>query len=234
MMTTNLLAVAALLLAGCYNPDLSRVKFTCSAERPVCPDSLQCIQNCCGGPPCGAQSSADGGSQDPPPWDPQAKPSATSGCRSGMGYVLSEHAVACPGVLMQQGDVTSQCGDGWSLCPLSPLPPDRCASVPWGFFAAMPRGMQFHVPPSETLQCLWSGEGADVDQRFLFGCGSTPKTTYSAPLPCGGFSQAVLCRNGAAEAPMTCDCLLGAVPGDKDFASVTNPNPADGILCCKQ
>lgn len=230
---TNIKTLAVvLLLAACYQPDLSRVRYTCDVAAPRCPDKQSCVAGCCGGPPCGAEASPDGGTQDPPTWDPNARPTSTPGCRSGTGYVLGPNAVACPAVLAAPGDITSMCGDGWELCPLNPLTVERCNTVPWGFFAASPRGMQLHVPPDESLVCSWSGPGSDANQRFLLGCGTTAKTPYDLPIPCGGFSRAVICNSGGAEAPTTWACPFGAVPGNEDFARVTQPNPTDGVLCC--
>lgn len=174
-----------------------------------------------------AQTPADAA----PPADLAALPMAA--CRSGRGTPLSERSVACQAALAKPGDITNSCGMGWSLCETIPTTPEACASLTGGFYASSQRGSQLHVPPNPSLICTWSGPRADVDQRFLFGCGSTPKTMYESPVSCGGYTRALLCRNGGAEAATTWDCLIGSRPGDVDFADVTNTDQAGGVLCCR-
>lgn len=166
-----------------------------------------------------------------PPADLAALPATA--CRSGRGTPLTERAVACQANLSRPGDITAACGSGWSLCETIPTTPEACASLPGGFYASMQRGSQLHVPPGPSLICTWNGPRADVDQRFLFGCGSTPKTMYESPVSCGGYTRALLCRNGGAEAATTWDCLLGGRPGDVDFADIVNTDGTGGVLCCR-
>jgi hypothetical protein len=176
-----------------------------------------------------AQAPTDAG----PPADLAALPATA--CRSGRGTPMTERAVACQAVLAKPGDITAACGMGWSLCESIPVPAEVCASLAGGFFASSQRGSQLHVPPGPSLACTWSGPRADVDQRFLFGCGGgggSTKTMYESPVTCGGFMRALLCRNGSAEAPTTWDCLIGSRPGDADFADVTNAGEG-GVLCCR-
>ncbi len=180
-----------------------------------------------GQPP--AQSPADAA----PPADLAALPA--SACKSGRGAPLSERAVACQATLTRPGDITSSCGPGWALCEALPVSAEACASLTGGFFASSQRGSQLHVPPGPGLACTWSGPRADVDQRFLFGCGGGVggvKTMYDSPVACGGYTRALLCRNGSAEAPTTWDCLIGSRPGDADFVDVTNAGEG-GVLCCR-
>lgn len=179
-----------------------------------------------GQPP--AQSPADAA----PPADLAALPMAA--CRSGRGTPLSERAVACQANLTRPGDITNSCGMGWSLCESLPTTPEVCASLAGGFFASSQRGGQLHVPPGPSLACTWSGPMADVNQRFLLGCGGTGvKTLYESPVTCGGFARALLCRNGSAEASTSWDCLIGSRPGDADFADVVNTDNQGGVLCCR-
>ena len=145
---------------------------------------------------------------------------------------MTERAVACQAALSRPGDIATSCSMGWSLCSSNPTTPEACASLPGGFFASSQRGSQLHVPPNPSLACTWGGAQADVDQRFLFGCGSA-KTFYDSPSLCGGFSRALLCRNGMAEGPTTWDCLIGNPPSDADFASVVNTDKLGGVLCCR-
>lgn len=177
-----------------------------------------------GQPPVDAQSDAAS------PSDLATLPAIA--CKSGRGTPLSDRAVACQAVLSRSGDITSSCGSGWSICDSIPTTPEACAALSGGFFASAQRGSQLHVPPGPGLACTWSGPRADVDQRFLLGCG-TAKTTYESPVPCGGFTQAMLCRNGAAEASTVWDCLIGSRPGDVDFADVINTDGGGGVLCCR-
>lgn len=146
---------------------------------------------------------------------------------------MTERAVACLAVLSRPGDITAACGSGWSLCESLPVSAETCAALPGGFYASNQRGSQLHIPPGPSLTCTWSGPRADVDQRFLFGCGSGVKTLYDSPVTCGGFARALLCRNGSAEASTSWDCLLGSRPGDVDFADVVNTDQAGGVLCCR-
>ncbi len=85
------------------------------------------------------------------------------------------------------------------------------------------------------MVCSWSGPMADVDQRFLFGCGGGggAKTLYESTVACGGFGRALLCRNGSPEAPTSWDCLIGSRPGDADFADISNKDGTGGVLCCR-
>lgn len=176
------------------------------------------------------QGAAQAPSDAATPADLAALPA--SACRSGRGTTITDRAVACLATLMRPGDVTSSCGSGWSLCDSLPTTPEACAALSGGFFASAQRGSQLHVPPGPGLACTWSGPRADVDQRFIFGCGSTTKTLYESPVPCGGFTRALLCRNGSAEASTVWDCLIGSRPGDVDFADVTNAGEG-GVLCCR-
>jgi hypothetical protein len=174
-----------------------------------------------------AQSPTDAG----PPADLAALPATA--CRSGRGTPLSERAVACQAVLARSGDITSSCGAGWALCESLPVSAEVCAALPGGFYASSQRGGQLHVPPGPSLACTWSGPMADVNQRFLLGCGGTGvKTLYESPVTCGGFARALLCRNGSAEASTSWDCLIGSRPGDSDFADVVNTGEG-GVLCCR-
>lgn len=179
-----------------------------------------------GQPP--SQAPTDAG----PPADLAALP--LSACRSGRGTPLGERAVACQANLTRPGDITNSCGMGWSLCESLPTTPEVCASLAGGFFASSQRGGQLHVPPGPSLACTWSGPMADVNQRFLLGCGGTGvKTLYESPVTCGGFARALLCRNGSAEASTSWDCLIGSRPGDADFADVVNTDNQGGVLCCR-
>jgi hypothetical protein len=167
-----------------------------------------------------------------PPADLAALPMAA--CKSGRGTPMTERAVACQANLSRPGDITAACGSGWSLCETIPTTPEGCAGLSGGFYASSQRGSQLHVPPGPSLACTWSGPRADVDQRFLFGCGGAGvKTLYESPMPCGGFGRTLLCRNGSAEAATTWDCLIGSRPGDSDFADVTNTDGTGGVLCCR-
>lgn len=157
-----------------------------------------------------------------------------SACRSGRGTPIASTAVACQAVLAKPGDITNSCMPGWSLCESLPTTPEVCASLAGGFFASSQRGGQLHVPPGPSLACTWSGPMADVNQRFLLGCGGTGvKTLYESPVTCGGFARALLCRNGSAEASTSWDCLIGSRPGDADFADVVNTDNQGGVLCCR-
>lgn len=179
-----------------------------------------------GQPPGDAQSDAA------PPADLAALPMAA--CRSGRGTPLSERAVGCQAALAKPGDITSSCGSGWTLCASLPTTPEACAALTGGFFASSQRGSQLHIPPGPGLACTWSGAMADVNQRFIFGCGGgSTKTLYDSSVPCGGFTRALLCRNGSAEAPTVWDCLIGSRPGDVDFADVVNTDLLGGVLCCR-
>lgn len=187
---------------------------------------LDALQSGRGQPP--SQTPADAG----PPADLAALPATA--CRSGRGTPLSERAVACQAVLAKPGDITNSCGSGWNLCESLPVSAEVCAALPGGFYASNQRGSQLHVPPGPGLACTWSGPRADVDQRFLFGCGGgSTKTMYESPVTCGGFARALLCRNGSAEAPTTWDCLIGSRPGDADFADIVNTDGTGGVLCCR-
>lgn len=152
-------------------------------------------------------------------------------CKSVNGIVLGPGAVACQATLAKSGDIFAACKPGFSPCQSNPVTQQACASLPGGFYASAQRGSQLHIPPTTALNCTWNGLQADVNQRFLLGCGTTAKTTYESPVACNGFTRALLCRNGSAEGPTTWDCLIGSVPGDADFADVKNTGEG-GVLCC--
>lgn len=152
------------------------VTLVCALALPSCLD-LEALQR--GGQPA-AQSPTDAG----PPADLAALPATA--CKSGRGTPLTERAVACQANLSRPGDITAACGSGWSLCESIPVPAEVCASLAGGFFASSQRGSQLHVPPGPSLACTWSGPRADVDQRFIFGCGGGVKTLYDSPVTCGG------------------------------------------------
>lgn len=188
-----------------------------------------------GGPGRNPPSATSDGSVSPPGPTLTNEQLISEACKSGAGIVLSLTAseVACQATLTKTGDIFSACKPGFGPCTSNPLPPQACAALPGGFYVGAARASQLHIPPTTALTCTWGGPQADVNQRFLMGCGTTAKTVYDSPVACNGFTRALLCRNGSAEGPTTWDCFIGSVPGDVDFADVKNTGEG-GVLCCSE
>lgn len=184
-----------------------------------------------------AGPSSDGGtapSADMAAWNPAMQPVATPGCMAH-GFPLAPTVAACPVLFTAPGEITKHCGPGWSLCTNLAISIDRCNSVPWGFFVSAAHGGQLApLPPaSPKLHCDWNGENSGADERFLYGCGTTAKTTWTGAA-CSGFTRAVSCGNGQSMYPTTWKCFLGSTADDRDWPNTTNPTTAtDGVLCCK-
>lgn len=211
------LALLSLLLVCCFNLDPSKIRIKCDAEN-ACPVGKSCI-----GGICGTQT----GDMPPIVWNPAEKPVSIRACKNGLGYQLSDTMAACPVVMSNQNDINNQCGLGWSLCDISQLSFEDCASIPWGFFVGDQRGWQKDpLPQSTTSVCQWTSTQGTTGTRVLFGCGTD--AVYNK---CGGFSRIVLCQQGTGT-NTSFTCRYGSVPGTFDFDAVTNTSNKNGVLCC--
>jgi hypothetical protein len=172
--------------------------------------------------------------------DPNAKPTPVGGCRSGMGYSLTEKASACPGTwTIQLGGVgyIGLCADGWAPCYSNPITAEKCASIKVGFFASHNLGWQKNpLPQDKTMLCPDSGQQEPSDSyRGLFGCGTERDAVASVSVHCGQFSVLVRCVESPQGGPAwTCQ---HATDGNT-YSYITHPGAGSGpyksgTLCCR-
>lgn len=205
---------AALMFAGCYNPDLSRVRYTCDPSNPFCPDGLKCVSGICGGVEMPTPSDMATASGD------MSTPAARPACARGTEAELSARMSACAATL--NGEYTDAlCRPGWRLCAEN----DPAAKDPPGFFVANVRGLQVASPPLDPnkLQPDWThGTKYQETTRYLFGRGSGNYVEPSA-VAVHGFGAAMECSPGATY--VRCPWQWG---DDRDAPLIV----ALGWLCC--
>lgn len=224
------------VLVGCFNPNYGGTHFTCTEENPICPDGLECIQGWCGGPAStggdGGQTAGDGGSN--------ADMAVKSGCKSGSGYYISPMAFACPGIY--SADPAQLCASGWTPCAKNPMSVDDC-NVPkpfknvYGFYIGSTRGAGSLSSSPLITSCSWAGASSQ-EQRYVFGCGAIEGCSqgegcggFNGPR-CGSYEKVAICERSGAGYPIHCP---KSVPGqESDWLLISNSDPNNGVLCCKQ
>jgi hypothetical protein len=228
------------MMSGCYNPDLSKVKYKCDIAG-LCPDATACVGGWCGGPPTGSETdagmmaSADMATNAPAPdmSIPLYKRTVAPPCKSMDGYRLENDVWVCVGTFT--GDPSSQCNQGYAPCTgnIAPMGCDWLASQRLGCFVSGVRLAPFKEPINvATTGCGWTGKDATVS-RGLAACGICP-TTAAAPACAANFPHGVNCYEQTTPPSQTqTDFRCARFNGtDSDFIGVANQNPNWGILCC--
>lgn len=161
-----------------------------------------------------------------------AKLVPTAACRSSRGFVLSDRAVACPGKLLERGDIERTCTNGYSICKSNPATPELCAALP-GFYATRAVGrQQVQAPPQDDagiFECRWTPSNSRSGYRVLRGCGSAIGTGPADPRTCGdNLATIAPCTSGSSWV-----CTLWQSGTEEDFLMIRNLDAGSGVLCCK-
>ncbi len=208
------LAIFAIVLAACFNPDTSQVTFTCAAgEANNCPEGLSCESGIC--TPPNRTDLAIVVQDLAAPLRDLAQP---SGCRSGQGKLLGS-VWACTGSF-NPGESAKLCAVGFELCTSATGLDTAACTAQEGFFLANVVGRYFTKGDLTGVKCT----GNDF-YRALYGCGN-PTKARTAATPCGSFYQLVDCQDVSSDFR----CPVGPFT---TIDNVTNPYPLDGVLCCK-
>ncbi|MFO0577716.1 MAG: hypothetical protein U1A78_27230 [Polyangia bacterium] len=231
-MKRSLLALKALLLAalplgGCYSPDLTNVRWSCtgSGQPDDCPSGYTCFQSMCRAPGEIPGAQEDGGL----PTNTVNAP----GCAAMVGYEVAKDptnapAFACPGRFYSIGgsstNANSICAAGYEVCQNADrIDFGKCnaPSIP-GFFIARVRGEQSNgmgvCPGNQQLQ-----------EDFWAGCGNTSAIrAVTVQMMCSGFSQGRDCDQSGGSSFNCRD------DNDRNLEEVTSTNPVHGVLCCKK
>lgn len=200
--------VALLLLAGCFQPDSSRIVYRCDSANP-CPDGLACSNGTCGS---AMQTGSDLGGD--------MAETKNTGCADGMGFPVGM-AWACPGTF-GSGQAAGRCAATWSICTdASKVDLTKCNLLD-GFFVADVRG-KWTPAWGTSVTCV---AGGMFDNKVFFGCGILADSEYKpdTTFKCSGFGRAVSCPTLTT----SWDC-----PGSHDLSLAINKVLKDGVLCCK-
>ena len=209
----RLLAFALLVTVGCFDPGLPSLR--CTADKPLCPDGLVCINNEC------QQSNAADASADLAVAD-LAMPdlSLPAGCAAANGRKLGANGCwLCPGVFGGTNPKAS------SLCSATHVPPTmanlfseaECLSVTGGFFFAEVYGAAKVSDPTVSECGKFTIPGYTVG---FFGCG-TGTITVNSNVACNGYRSLMECRGGTS---VQCN--------SNTLGSVANTKAENGVICC--
>lgn len=189
---------------------------TCIAESPTCDAGYRCVADVCmpcEGTGCGSPAL-------------KVQLASTPACITGMGYVSNLHpkVVGCHGSF-SSGLVTMICAPGWYICKAAPR--ELCDALPGFFMSQLPAAQGSPWPPDSTLRCSWDGS-SNNSPRGVAGCGFSIAggTMTASSAQCGSMPTVQACGQGGWH------CPAGSPPKDSDFASISNDNAQDGILCC--
>lgn len=208
------------LWAACYNPDLSKVMYTCTQAQPQCPQGHSCYEGRCVSR--GSEPPADLGADQAT--QPPADLAPLHGCASGRGAQVGASAWACPGAFTP-GHVQAQCAAGFSLCTdAAGIELKTCETVT-GFFIANVRGSDNTLDCDPyPVRCKYD----NGDERPLwFGCGSVQRIVQRCKAGCSGFAQVL---NGTLAYNETPRRFTDSFT--KDIEAQRNTEPTFGVLCC--
>lgn len=174
---------AALLLAGCYSPQLGSPGFFCHAtDNPACPDGQHCVNGrCMSGVGSGShnggntQDDMGGGNQSNPDFSTgnHSNPDFSTGSKPDLSQGNTSGKTGCLGELMCQNNCTTQtCADG-------------CASN------ATPQGNSlFQALVSCVQTACPSDPGGPCDGTDSTGCDSCLNSAQSAGGQCASAQMA--------------------------------------------
>lgn len=215
--------IIALALVGCFNPDYSKVSYTCD-EFHGCPQETVCYQGICRYPWQIPIQAADGGADQSVMVMVDAAPA--SGCATGGGVRLSQDAWACPG-LFTPGKVRAVCAAGYGVCKdASHIDLTACQRVT-GFYIADVRGRDQRLDCTKDANAVKCDYQNQQESPLWFGCGAGLTYTPKCLRGCSGFTQAL---NGAEAArepgPPFVDSYTPDLEGQRNNESLI------GVLCC--
>lgn len=198
------LAIAASLLAGCFQPADTRVPIRCDADNP-CPAQQTCIAGLCSF----AQLQDLSASSDMTGPDMAI---SSVGCASGGGTKIGTQMWACPGAF-SMGQARSLCATGWSVCTrLASADMPACDSQSGVFIADVP-AYQVNINP---ITCSTT----TIYTRFFGACASTNIVQY--PNECGGFFRFATDRNAGFD-------FSNGHSIDKAIGNTAS----NGVVCCR-
>lgn len=210
-----IIVAAALVAGGCFNPDLSSVKFKCDAEH-ACPDGMVCDGSLCVSP-----TPTDGSSSDQS-MSIDMDAAMMSGCADGAGFPVGS-AFACPGTFVEtQG--TKRCAAGWTPCTSGLMVDLVACNKLNGFFIG--RAPAAYLVPNRAMPIC--GTVAMGGNPLWFGCGDALAAkpyvaTHTSSFYCSDFTKSLDCAN----ASWNCTASY-------DLNRTTNTVGSDGVLCCRQ
>ena len=211
----RLLAFALLVTVGCFDPGLPSLR--CTADKPLCPDGLVCINNEC------QQSNAADASADLAVAD-LAMPdlSLPVGCTAANGRKLGTNGCwLCPGVFGGTNPVAS------SLCSATHAPPTsaalitnaECLGITGGFFVVDVYGASKSSDQnvSDCGKFITSGL-----RNGFFGCGAADgSVTVNSIAACNGFRP-----------HLQCNTINGISCTANTLSSLSNTKAENGVICC--
>ncbi len=207
----RLLAFALLVTVGCFDPGQPSLR--CTADKPLCPDGLVCINDEC------QQSNAADASADLTVADLSMPDlSLPAGCAAGNGRKLGTNGCwLCPGMFAT--------GKAAALCSPTHSPPANanqfteaeCLGTTGGFFFANVYGATKPGDPSVS-EC---GKFTMAGYFFGFwGCGPG-SVTVNANVSCSGF-----------RAHFHCALASGVQCTNNTLESLSNTKAENGVICC--
>lgn len=214
------IVAVVLLLSACYNPDLSKVQYTCTKEQPECPTGQSCYEGKCVSP--GAVADAGTDLMSPQPTGDMGR---AGGCAAGGGAKVGANAWACPGTF-NPGKVRARCANGFQICKRAEgVDLAACMQVT-GFFIADVRGSDDGLDCDRGHRVFCDYKRGD-QRPMWFGCGSSQQKVQACKQGCSGFTQAVNSLLATRDMPVTF-----TDNGSPDIEEQKNTEPMDGVLCC--
>lgn len=217
--SAGIFAAAALFIAGCFNPDLTGVEFTCDVDTSSqCPAGLSCVDGNCAVP-------------SPPLMIVAPSAPSSTGCALGGGVDISKNGKsswACAGVFDATKDNTKNinrlCAAGYSLCTTADnIDLTKCDKDAPGFYMA-------RVPTKRdkrndtTAQCTQIGSYTNYPSWA--GCGAAQGNALPLSPKCSNFARTWDC---STDDMLACDGL--GFPFTPEGAR--NARADYGALCCK-
>ena len=198
------LCLIPIFFCACF--DAGSAPLNCSADAPLCPDSLVCIDGRCvsqiddlASPISDMAGDLAGG---------------VSGCTKGGGQKIgSAGAWLCPGVYGGANPKASALCVGKICSDQSLFSALECTGVASGFFAATWGGTDSKLSPQNETCVIKSFTPA------LFGCGVGD---WETKVGCSGFRMSMQATPA--------NKLLAVVPVMLD--TFQNTNPQNGVICC--
>lgn len=230
--SAGIFAAAALLVSGCFNPDLTGVVFKCDdINNAQCPAGQTCLEGNCvpqdtgGMTPGGPTDDGGTGAVD------MAIPGGTTtGCASGGGTDVtksgSKLAYSCAGNFFAVGfgspSAVGLCASGYEICTKADnIDLAKCNQDPKGFFIARVVTKRDGKQPPAT----GCGSPGRNESGMFAGCGGATQSVITLTQSCTGFSKAWDCGDGQ----LYCFNNNGYSP------EATGSTRSDyGVLCCKK
>ncbi len=205
----RLLAFALLVTVGCFDPGQPSLR--CTADKPLCPDGLVCINNEC------QQSNAADASADLTVADlSMPDQSLPAGCAAGNGRKLGANGCwLCPG-MFTAGKAGELCSPTHSLpANASQFTETDCSGATGGFFFANVYGATKPGDPAVS-EC---GKFTMVGYfNGFWGCGAG-SIVVNANAACSGFRSHFQCSPASG---VQCN----------NNSNLSNTKAENGVICC--